>query len=344
MTELRRDPILGQWVVVHTDDSLGPQHYERDDHTVRHAATCQFCPGREHQTPPEVGAIREPGSHPNKPGWKVRVVSNKFPALKIEGDFDQRKNGLFESANGIGAHEVLIETPAHDKNMADLSQEEVCDVIKQYQARFIDLTGDRRFQYIVIFKNYGESAGTSVEHPHSQIIALPMIPKYVLSEIEGAKIYYERHQRCVFCDLIGQEHIDQKRILFENNDFIAFCPFVPRYAFECWIIPKHHHPGFSSMNDIERNALAGILKDTLGRLKACLSDPSYNFYIHSAPVNLGAQEGFHWHVEIVPQLMKSTGFEWGTGFYVVRTSPEAAAGYLRNAGGTASVPSREIQK
>jgi UDPglucose--hexose-1-phosphate uridylyltransferase len=203
-------------------------------------------------------------------------------------------------------------------------------VLKQYQRRIIDLTGDKRFKYIIVFKNYGKSAGTSVEHAHSQIIALPMVPKYVAEEIEGARAYYEQNQRCVFCDIIDQEHQDQARIIAENDDFIAFCPFVPRYAFECWVAPKRHDSKFVAMDERVRDALAQILKETLLRLKICLSDPSYNFFLHNEPVNAGDQKAFHWHIEIDPKLTRTTGFEWGTGFYVVRTSPEAAAGYLRD--------------
>ena len=331
MSELRRDPVIGQWVIVHKEGSLGPESYEKEDQAPKHAATCQFCPGREYQTPPEVDAIRTNGSKANTPDWQVRVVPNKFPALKIEGDLDGRVNGLFEMSNGIGAHEVLIETPDHNKNIADYTQKEVSNVIKLYQKRIVDLTGDKRFKYIIIFKNYGESAGTSVEHAHSQIIALPMIPKYVAQKIEGAKAYYDQKKRCIFCDIIEQEHQDQSRILVENDDFIAFCPFVPRYAFEYWIMPKEHDSKFATIDSGRRNALAGILKDTLLCLKNCLSDPSYNFYLQNAPVNTGGEERFHWHIEIVPKLTRTTGFELGTGFYVVRTSPEAAAGYLRDA-------------
>ena len=329
MTELRRDPVIGQWVNVHTEDSLGPDRYDKEDQTPRHEATCQFCPGREHQTPPEVDAVRVKNSAPNAPGWQVRVVPNKFPALKIEGNIDMAKEGMFDMSNGIGAHEVLIETPVHGKNLADFTEKETADVIKLYQNRMRDLTGDTRFKYIIIFKNYGESAGTSVEHAHSQIIALPMIPKYVLEKIEGAKAYYNEHKRCVFCDMVTQEREDQKRIFCENDDFIAFCPFVSRYAFEYWIMPQHHDSNFAEMNDKKRAALANILRETLLRLKNCLSDPSYNYYLHVAPINTGGEEGFHWHIEIVPKLRRTTGFELGTGFYVVRTSPEAAAGYLR---------------
>ena len=331
MAELRRDPVIGQWVIVYTENSLGPEYYEKEDHTPYHTATCQFCPGREYQTPFEVDAIRTGGSAPNSPNWQARVVPNKFPALKIEGNIEERWEGMFHMSNGIGAHEVLIETPVHEKHLADFTQGEVDDVIKLYQRRLRDLTKDRRFKYIIIFKNYGVSAGTSVEHAHSQIIALPMIPKYVLEEIKGTKAYYDQHKRCAFCDIVEQEYQDQERIILENDDFIAFCPFVSRYTFEYWIVPKQHPSKFSEMNDKERYALAGILRETLIRLKNCLSDPSYNYYLHVAPVNTEEAEEFHWHIEIVPKLTRTTGFERGTGFYVIRTSPKAAAGYLRNA-------------
>ncbi len=331
MTELRRDPIIGQWVNVHTEDSYGPEYYEKEDQAPRHAATCPFCEGREHQTPPEVDALRADGSMENAPGWQVRVVPNKFPALKIEGTIDEVKDGIFDMSNGIGAHEVLIETPVHGKNLADFTQEEMAGVIQLYQNRLRDLTGDKRFKYIIIFKNYGESAGTSVEHAHSQIIALPMIPKYVLEKLEGISVYYDEHQRCVVCDMLKQESDDKKRVFYENDNFIAFCPFVSRYAFEYWIAPKSHDSKFSEMGDEKRGSLADILRETLARLKSCLSDPSYNYYLHVAPVNTEGGERFHWHIEIVPKLTRPTGFELGTGFYVVRTSPEAAAGYLRSA-------------
>jgi UDPglucose--hexose-1-phosphate uridylyltransferase len=317
-------------VVVHVEDSLSPEQYEKEDQTPRHAATCQFCPGREHQTPREVDAIRPVGSPPNSSGWQARVVPNKFPALKIEGNFDLRKQGIFDSANGIGAHEVLIESPSHEKNLADFTREEVAGVVKLYQRRLRDLTGDRRFKYIIIFKNSGESAGTSVEHAHSQIIALPMIPQYVFEELEGVKAYYQWNQRCVFCDIIEQEHKDQSRVISENDDFIAFCPFVSRYSFEYWILPKYHLSNFADLDERGRYTLADILRETLARLKNCLSNPSYNYYLHVAPVNAEKNEDFHWHIEVVPKLTRTSGFEWGTGFDVASTSPEAAAGYLRN--------------
>ncbi|MCK5580974.1 MAG: galactose-1-phosphate uridylyltransferase [Candidatus Omnitrophica bacterium] len=333
MSELRRDPIADRWVVVKTkEDSLAPQDYLQEDHSSHQAAICQFCEGRENQTPQEVDVIRAEGTSANTPGWMTRVVPNKFPALTIEGDIGKRGIGLYDISNGIGAHEVLIETPEHGKNFAEYSVEEISNVLRLYQRRALSLAKDKRFKYIMIFKNYGESAGASVEHEHSQIIALPMVPRYVIDELEGAKAYFQYRGRCVYCDMIQQEYEDKNRIVTENEHFIAFCPYVPRYTFESWIFPKEHESVFYSLQDEERLALAQILKDMLSRLKTCLADPSYNFYLHIAPLNHGNQESYHWHIEIVPQLTREAGFEWGTGFYVIHTSPDVAAEYLRGEG------------
>ncbi len=330
MTEFRREPVVGQWVLVHTNDSLRPQDFKKEDQAPKSAEICQFCPGKEYFTPPEIEAIRDSQTQPNKNGWRVRVVANKFPALRIEGQLDPHQEGIYESSNGIGAHEVLIETPDHMKQLADLSVEETFNVIRKYHSRFLDLSKDKRFKYIVIFKNFGESAGASVEHAHSQIIALPMVPEYVLKEMEGTKEYFDQYKRCVFCDIIEQEYKDADRIVSENEDFVVFCPFVPRYAFECWIMPKKHSSDFASVSEQKQYSLAQILRETLFRLKTCLSNPSYNYYLHLAPVNDGHQQSFHWHIEIVPKLTNMTGFEWGTGFFVVKTDPKLAARYLRD--------------
>lgn len=331
MSELRCDPILGQWVIVKTVDSLGPDNYKNSGQPLEHEATCQFCPGREHMTPPEVGVIaRVDPKTGQQEGWQVRAVSNKFPALKIEGLLDEKRDGMYLQTDGIGAHEVVIETPAHYQNLTDLSDAEMISVLKIYKERVVDLSKDKRFKYIVVFKNYGESAGTTVEHAHSQIIALPMIPKYVQQEIDGAKKYFDTNKNCVFCDMINQEQADKSRLITQNEDFISFCPYVPRYPFESWILPLKHQSEFSEISVDEQTRLALILKETLLRIKRCLNNPSYNFYLHIAPINEARPESYHWHVEIVPKLSSVSGFEWGTGVYVVSTDPDQAASYLRN--------------
>lgn len=329
MAELHRDPIVGRWVIVNVEDSMGPEAFEKETHEMKQESTCQFCYGREGQTPPEIEAARPGHTAPNSPGWSVRIVPNKFPALRIEGDIDRRGIGIFDMSNGIGAHEVLIETPVHSKSLADFTNQEMFEVVRKYQSRSRSLARDKRFKYILIFKNFGESAGTSIEHGHSQIIALPMVPKYVLEELNGAKEYHDFRGRCIFCDMITQEYKDKERIIAENKDFIVFCPFVPRYPFESWILPKKHSAQFNDMSDEEGYNLACILREVLARVKICLSNPAYNFFLHTAPVNSEAHDGYHWHIEIIPKLTRVAGFEWGTGFYIVPTSPKEAAKYLR---------------
>ncbi len=336
MSELRREPIVGRWVIVHTPkDSLGPKDFPPAEHVQHQAAICQFCSGKEHQTPGEIEAVRLDGSAPNTPGWTVRVIPNKFPALRIEGDLNKRGIGIFDMSNGVGAHEVVVETPDHGKQFADLSVEEMLEVLSKYQSRYVSLAGDQRFKYILIFKNFGESAGATVEHTHSQVIALPMIPKYVREEIEGAKQYHNYRGRCVFCDIIHQEYQEKERIVTENAEFIAFCPYVPRYAFETWLFPKRHNSDFGQLSREDLSHLAKILKELLGRIKTCLANPSYNFFLHLAPVNFETDESYHWHIEIIPKLTEVAGFEWGTGFYIVPTDPGLAARHLKTVNYTA---------
>jgi len=329
MSELRRDPIGGRWVIVETDHPSKPEDFELESHHWR-GGICPFCYGNETMTPPEIEAIRDPSTSPNTPGWQVRVVPNKFPALKIEGDLDRNGIGIYDMSNGVGAHEVLIETPYHHKDIPDLLETEIENVINMLCRRALDLAKDKRFKYIMIFKNYGASAGASLEHPHIQIIALPMVPKNVLEELRGAENYYEYRERCIYCDIIKQEIQDKERIILENKYFIAFCPFVSRFPFEIWIVPKRHYGYFCHMPTEEKPELAKILKETITKAKNIFLNLEYNYMIHSSPINGdGEIEFYHWHIEFTPKLTRVAGFEWGTGFYIVPTPPELAAKYLR---------------
>ena len=331
MAELRRDPIAGRWVIVDTDHPNKPEEFEHEPHGWR-GGICPFCYGNESLTPPEIEAIRDSSTSPNTPGWQVRVVPNKFPALQIEGDLDRRGVGIYDMSNGIGAHEVIIETPYHHKDIPDLLNEEIEKIISMCCRRALDLIKDKRFQYIMLFKNYGPAAGASLEHPHTQIIALPMAPKSVAEEIRGAQNYFGYRERCIFCDIIRQEIQEKERIILENKYFLSFCPFVSRFPFEIWIIPKKHNGYFCHMPPEEIPALAVILKETIARVKKVFANPAYNFIVHSSPINGDSGvEGYHWHLELMPKLTRVAGFEWGTGFYLVSTPPELAAKYLREA-------------
>lgn len=331
MGELRRDPVVGRWVIVDTDKPKKPLDFKYEQH-IPDGGLCPFCYGNEFMTPPEISCFRDPGTLANSAGWQVRVVANKFPALEIEGELDRRGLGIYDMSNGIGAHEVIIESPYHNKDIPELLEPEIESYLKICCMRMMDLKKDSRFKYIMVFRNYGSSAGATLEHPHTQLIALPMVPKNTLEEIHGARNYYNYRERCIFCDIMRQEITDKERIILENKYFISFCPFVSRFPFGIMIMPKQHSGYFSHLSAYEISALAQILKDTLTKLKKVFVNLSYNYIIHSAPINGETEvEYYHWHMEIMPHLMQVAGFEWGTGFYLDPTSPELAAQYLKAA-------------
>ena len=329
MAQLRRDPITGRWIITDVENPKGPDDFEIEAHQKK-GMNCPFCYGNEQMTPPEIEAYREPGTARNSPGWFTRVVPNKFPALQIEGNLDRMGLGVYDRTNGIGAHEVIIETPHHDRELSDLSPEEIRFVLNAYKNRSLDLRGDKRLKYMMIFKNYGQSAGASLEHPHSQLIALPFVPKRVLEEIKGAERYFEYRDRCGYCDMVYQELGENERIVCENEKFLAFSPFVSRFPFECCLLPKEHASDFSQVKEGDLLSLAELLRELLSRVKRVLRDPSYNLLLHTSPVENFYESSYHWHMEIMPRLTQVMGFEWGTGFYINPTPPEVAASYLRN--------------
>jgi UDPglucose--hexose-1-phosphate uridylyltransferase len=331
MPELRKDPVMGRWVIIATERARRPSDFA---HTreVRKKGECALCGGHENETPPEVLAYRSNGAQPNTPGWSVRVVPNKFPALRIEGEPGRRGEGMFDMMNGIGAHEVIIETPDHTVDLAELSEQQIEDVLWSYHDRIHDLKRDRRFRYILIFKNHGAEAGASLEHAHSQLIALPIIPLNVAEELNGVREYYRHRERCVFCDLIHQELDEPARLVAQNDEFVTVCPFAPRFPLETWILPKTHGGAFELITKHEFRNLARALRDTLRRLNKVLDHPPYNYVIHSSPVPETTDGCYHWHIEVMPKLTKVAGFEWGTGFYINPVPPEDAARHLREAG------------
>src|SRR6185436_1824796 len=329
MPELRKDPVVGRWVIISTERGRRPSDFNGAAPPPPNAKTCPFCVGNEDKTPAEILAYREQGTLPNTPGWSTRVVPNKFPALQIEGGLDRRGEGLYDKMNGIGAHEVIIETTDHTKELSELSQEQIENVLWAFRDRVVDLKNDNRFRYILIFKNHGENAGASLEHSHTQLIATPIIPKVVTEELDGALQHYRLKERCVFCDMIEQELREGKRIVLENEHFVSFGPFAPRFPFETWILPRSHISAFEDSQKSEFKSLAHALQETLRRINKALNHPHYNFIVHSAPCRDTRLDYYHWHIEIMPKLTKVAGFEWGTGFYINPTSPEEAAQYLR---------------
>ena len=337
MPELRKDPIIGRWVIVATERARRPDQFSVTQMETVPEKPCPFCEGAEAQTPSEIYAVRTKNTPKNFPGWDLRVVPSQTPFLKIEGELERQGKGLYDLMSGVGAHEIVVETNQHIGNMADLSEEQITNVITCYIDRIQDLEKDQRFKYVLVFKNYGFSAGGGrVRHTRSQIIAMPVNPKRVKEELVGAHGYYEYHERCIFCDLIKQELAQKDRLILEIDGFIAVVPFASRFPFEVWILPKKHSCDFISLSADERKDLSKILKQVLLKLKVGLNDPPYNYIIHTAPFRrqkMGywktINDDFHWHIEITPRLTRMAGFEWGTGFYICPVTPEAAAKFLK---------------
>lgn len=343
MPELRKDPISERWVVISSERGKRPSDFKMPsvaEESIGSEKNCPFCGGNEAKTPPEINAWRTGGSKPDTPGWDVRMIQNKFPALTTKGDVNRTGMGIFDMMSGIGAHEVIVETPQHNLTIPDMEDDQVVKILWAYKQRIVDLEKDKRFRYVLVFKNYGKTAGASLAHPHSQLISTPITPRYVKMELSNARAYFLEKERCIFCDIIRQELGSGERMVFENEYFVAFTPFASRFPFEIWILPRRHEYGFQILPDEERLLLAQCLKDILARLKACLNDPPFNYVLHTAP-NPVPRPGkpdywgtikydFHWHIEIIPRLTKMAGFEWGSGLYINPTAPEQAAKFLRD--------------
>jgi len=328
MPELRKCPITERWVIISTERARRPTNMKAE-RPAPADGVCPFCPGNEKLTPQEILAYRDNGGK-NDPNWTVRVVPNKFPALRIEGELDREGLGLYDKMNGIGAHEVIIETPEHNLQFPQYNEAGIERVLRAYRDRMIDLKKDVRLKYTLVFKNEGEAAGATQAHSHSQLIALPIVPKTVIEELVGSKRYFEYKHRCIYCDIVRQELHDGTRLVLENPDFVVIAPYASRHPFELWIIPRKHVTSFEEATDDQFVFLAKILSQTFRRLEKALGKISYNFTLHTSPFGENHAAYYHWHFEITTRLTKVAGFERGSGFYINPTPPEQAAEYLRN--------------
>ena len=341
MPELRKDPLIGRWVIIATERAKRPVDFIASHEASGIEQDCPFCEGKESDTPAEILAVRPSGSAPNQPGWSVRVIPSINPVLRIEGQLNRRGKGMYDLMDGIGAHEVIVETPQHISNAADLPVEALHASLQSAVTRISDLERDPRFRYVLWFKNYGVTAGAGrVQHTRSQLIATPVTPLRVKEELTGARHYFEDKERCLICDLLTQEREAKTRIVIESAHVIALCPFAGRFPFELWILPKRHNCDFGKMQPEELADLAGVFKQILSRLKSVLNDPPYNVLLHTAPFRHARgkvgrwktiEEDYHWHLELIPRLTRVAGFEWGSGFYINPTPPEESAKYLREA-------------
>ncbi|MFH0793254.1 MAG: galactose-1-phosphate uridylyltransferase [bacterium] len=341
MSILRKDPLSDSWVIFSEERTIRPQLFIHPETRLPVPAVnyCPFCPGHESETPPEIRAHRPNGGHPNGPDWQIRTIPNKFAVLRVEEQLRRHGDGIYDTMEGVGAHEIIIETPNHDSDIVSYPLDHLVRLLAMYRERATDLMRDERLRYIQLFRNYGFSAGQALSHPHSQIIALPIIPSSVQDVLRSVSEHYEQKERCLLCDIISQEIKDRSRVILENDAFLCICPFASKFPFEAQIYPKRHQAFFTTTTDEELPQLATALQVVLRALKNALADPPYNYILHFAPSYSGEQhqrlrrrlfEEFHWYVEVIPRITRLAGFEVGTGCFINPTLPEKAAAYLRD--------------
>jgi UDPglucose--hexose-1-phosphate uridylyltransferase len=312
--QLRRDPVVGRQVLIAPERAARPTELEEPGHLAHHAA-CPFCEGHESETPHEVHALRQQGTAADGPGWQVRVIPNRFPAVRRDAE------------TAYGVHEVVIECPHHEYSMAALSDRQVRDVFSVYRDRLTALRADSRLAYVQVFKNHGAPAGASVEHAHSQILAGTVVPREVRAELDGSSAYHSQHGRCVYCDLIDRELAAGERVVLAGEHVVAVAAWAGRFPYETWLLPRRHGAHYHRLSEAELTDLAAVSRSVLRKLSAAADDPAYNVVLHTAPA--AADESYHWHWETLPRLTGIAGYELATGCYLNPLPPEEAAARLR---------------
>lgn len=330
MSIIRQDPTTKDWVIIATDRGKRPDDFKRGEvgeELPNHVSSCPFCPGNEGMTPPEV--FRYPESQ--SPEWCLRVVPNKFAALgTLQEPYRKEDGPLFREMSGVGYHEVVIETPLHGQGISHMTMEEVERILRTCQKRYHALKKDPRVKSIILFKNHGERAGTSLVHPHSQIVATPVAPLLIRKKYEVAISHYDDTGRCLYHDLVDAERSARVRVLFETDLFVVFHPFASRVPFETWIAPKYQEASFGKVKQENLSELADVLRKTLKGIDTALGDPDFNYIIHSAPTEDETKNYFLWHIQILPRLTTIAGFELGSGMFINTMLPEDCAQFLRD--------------
>lgn len=336
MPELRQDIVSGRWVVIATERAKRPESFSKEvSGEQKSDSICPFCYGNEHLTPPEVMAYRDDPSRDTS-GWQVRVVPNKYPAFVFGEKVNNEDSEIYSMLEGAGAHEVIISNPSHHKSFALLTPEEAALVVSAYRDRYLTLKENEQIKSILLIVNHGKTAGASLEHPHSQLFAVPLVPKMIQEELKGSVKHFKETNKCVFCKLIEYELRKGIRIIEETENFVAFAPYASRVPFEVWIIPKNHEPRFETVNEEVIREFAALVQSTLNRLYVGLGDPPYNYYLHTLPCRgigsklVDLESVYHWHLEILPKLSIMAGFELGADISINVTRPEDTVQFLRN--------------
>jgi UDPglucose--hexose-1-phosphate uridylyltransferase len=331
MSEIRQNIATKDWVIIATERAKRPKDFlkkrKEEVKLPEYVENCPFCPGNEKMAPVENFSIRD-GKN-----WKVRVIPNKFPAVSAVGKLINREKGIIRWVSGVGIHDVIIETPKHNLTTALLDNEQVLDIIKTYKERYLDVMKDDRVELIMFFKNHGESAGTSLEHPHSQMVATPVVPSYIRQRIADTMHYYDDHRECIFCKMLREEIKMGERIILESKNFVGFIPYAALSPFHIWILPKRHMASFPEINDEEMVDFADVLKTILKKIYYGLNNPDYNYVIRSLPGISRKNRFFHWYFSIIPRVSKAAGFELGSGMFINVALPEESARFLRGVKG-----------
>ncbi len=328
MSELRQDPTTYDWIIIAKERAKRPCEFKRNNSNkaapLSRSDGCPFCPGNEGRTPRAEAVYGSPDN------WRIRVVPNKFAALTPVGDIKREEWKLFRKTHGYGRHEVLIETPAHNELIPFMHDKRVEELIKAYRDRYHALKRDPDIKIIIIFKNHGEGAGTSLEHPHTQVVASPIVPPFIRRRYEIATQHFDNTGRCLYCDIMSNEVEASERIVRETDCFVALHPFASHYPFETWIMPKAHKSSFGDISGDEIKDLSRLLKEILLKLYLGLENPDYNLVIHTAPVDDEHKTYYLWHIQIIPRLTLAAGFELGSGIYVNVALPEDTAAFMRD--------------
>jgi UDPglucose--hexose-1-phosphate uridylyltransferase len=335
VSELRKDLVSGDWIVIATGRAKRPEQFLQQKKKVI-AAPKSKCAFENPQAAGNADPLLVYGKgtvrHPTKKNdWFLQVIPNKYPAFSQTGSKcppPQRSQGPYKWMEGIGSHEVLI-TRDHVRHMGKMTAQEVFMVVHAYYERYMILKNDACSKYISIFHNHGKSAGASIAHPHSQIVAIPVVPPDVGNSLRGSKEYFHNNGKCVHCLMIEHEQKQKIRVVYENKKFVVFCPYVSRTAFEMRIFPKHHQAYFEEISQEGIELLADALRNALAKTTVGLGDPDYNFFLHTAPIEDGHFDHYHWHFEVLPKTVTWAGFELGTGIEISSITPEVAAKFLR---------------
>jgi UDPglucose--hexose-1-phosphate uridylyltransferase len=313
---------VGRWVIIAPERAERPSAFLRPA-PERNGGICPFCPGNEAMTPPEVLSRRDEN------GWSLRVVPNRYPALRTEIQMVREGIGFFDSMAGVGAHEVVIETNDHATTLAEQPVEQIESVLRAWQERMIDLSRDFRLKSLIAFKNHGGPAGATLFHAHSQLIALPFVPETLQTELRAARRHFEAKERCIWCDIVAQEMRDKERVVLESEGAVALSPCAARSPFELWILPRAHRSSYDSAGTEELRAVAEAVRTLLRKVDVALEKPAFNLFLHNMPLREPLNDFYHWHLELKPVLTQQAGFEWASGCYINPTPPEEAASFLR---------------